>query len=151
MDDFVGPSPLGGWILRQARCKISAVTIGAADRVHLAGDDGRLYTLDPNGLLLWSYDSNSPLTSPPTVGPDGAVYVGTEDGRLCALDPNGRLRWNLLTDAIIYAAPALGPDGTIYVGSGDYKMYSLYRMNQGRQDRQVKWAFSTGKIGRAHV
>jgi len=70
----------------------SSITIGFDDRVHIACEDGKLYTLDGNGSLLCSYDANSPLLSSPTIGPDGIVYVGSQNGKLYAIDINGNLQ-----------------------------------------------------------
>ncbi|HUW19788.1 MAG TPA: PQQ-binding-like beta-propeller repeat protein [Sedimentisphaerales bacterium] len=122
-------------------------TIGAEDRVHIACEDGKLYTLDANGVLLWSCDTNSPLISAPTIGPDGTLYVGAEDGRVYAIDINGKLRWTYTTDGFVYSSPAVSADGnSIYACSSDGALYALGR------DGSKLWSFRTtgpGVVGGA--
>jgi outer membrane protein assembly factor BamB len=116
--------------------------IGAHDRVHIACEDGKLYTLDANGVLLWCYDANSPLISSPTVGPDGTVYVGSENGRLYAIDIDGNLRWNHTADRFIYSSPAVSAEGNnIYVCSADGVLCALTR------DGSELWSFETPASG----
>jgi parallel beta-helix repeat protein/predicted outer membrane repeat protein len=115
-------------------------TVGADGRVHLACEDGKLYTLDANGQLLWSYDTNSPLLSSPSIGPDGSVFVGAENGMLYVIDVNGILRWTHSTDSFIYSSPAISADGNIFVCSQDGLLYSLGR------DGSELWTFETGGV-----
>lgn len=116
-------------------------TVGADGRVHLACEDGDLYTLDANGQLLWSYDINSPLLSSPSIGPDGSVYVGAENGKLYAIDINGNLRWTHSTDSFIYSSPAVSQDGNnIFVCSQDGSLYAL------APDGSELWTFETGGV-----
>ncbi|MHC4623075.1 MAG: right-handed parallel beta-helix repeat-containing protein [Planctomycetota bacterium] len=120
----------------------TSVTIGAYDRLHIACDDGKLYTLDANGAPLWSYDANSALLSAPTVGPDGTVYVGGENGKVYAIDIGGSLRWTHTAGEFMYSSPAVSADGNnIYVGSGDGVLHALGR------DGSVLWTFQTRPIG----
>ncbi|MHC4572855.1 MAG: right-handed parallel beta-helix repeat-containing protein [Planctomycetota bacterium] len=117
-------------------------TIGAEDRVHIACEDGKLYTLDANGVLLWSYETGSSLISAPTVGPDGSVYVGSESGRLYAIDINGNIRWTHTADGFIYSSPAVSPEtNDVYVCSSNGTLYAL------AQDGSELWSFQTGTAG----
>jgi len=117
-------------------------TIGAGDSVHIACENGKLYTLDiDDGSLLWSYDTNTPLISAPTVGPGGSVYVGGKDGKLYAISISGRLRWTHTTDGFIYSSPAVSPNGHIYVCSQDGSLYALDR------DGSELWSFKTAGLG----
>lgn len=118
-----------------------SVTVGADNRVHIASEDGNVYTLDANGVQLWSYDTNSPLLSSPTIGPDGTVYVGSQNGKLYAIDINGNLRWTHTTDGFIYSSPAVADDGKIYVGSQDGVLHAL------GQDGSELWSFKIGGFG----
>ena len=114
-----------------------SVTIGAGDRLHIAAEDGRLYTLDGgDGSLLWTYDTGAALVSSPSVGPNGSVYVGSQDGRLFAVSIGGRLRWTHATDGTIYSSPAVSNEGNVYVCSLDGKIYAL------GQDGSELWNFT---------
>ncbi|UCF43490.1 MAG: PQQ-binding-like beta-propeller repeat protein [Planctomycetota bacterium] len=111
--------------------------------VHIACEDGNLYTLDANdGSLLWTYEVNSPLLSSPSIGLDGTVYVGAQNGTLYAIDVNGYLQWTHTTSGFIYSSPAVSPDGNnIYVGSQDGSLYALAR------DGSELWTFQTAGPG----
>ncbi|MHC5061967.1 MAG: outer membrane protein assembly factor BamB family protein, partial [Planctomycetota bacterium] len=106
----------------------NSVAVGAHGRVHIASEDGKLYTIDPNdGTAVWVFDANSPMTSSPSVGADGTVYVGCMNGRLYAIDKDGGVRWTYDTGSFIYSTPAVasGEDGEVYFGSQDGKLYAL--------------------------
>ncbi|MGD2094468.1 MAG: PQQ-binding-like beta-propeller repeat protein [Phycisphaerales bacterium] len=118
----------------------SSITIGSENRIHIACEDGKLYTLNEDGSLLWSYDANSPLLSSPTIGPDGSVYVGSQNGKLYAIDINGNLQWMHDTDGFIYSSPAVSEDGRVYVGSQDGVLYAL------DSDGSKLWTFATNGI-----
>ncbi|MHC4498220.1 MAG: outer membrane protein assembly factor BamB family protein, partial [Planctomycetota bacterium] len=121
----------------------ATVTIGAGDRIHIACEDGKLYTLDQDGSLLWTYDTNSTLLSAPSVGPSGSVYVGSEDGKLYAVSIDGHLRWTHSTDGSIYSSPAVSENGTVYVCSTAGVLYALDR------DGSELWTFETDSFGSA--
>ncbi len=111
--------------------------MGFDNRVHIACEDGTLYTLDANGVLLWSYDANSPLLSSPTIGPDGTVYVGSQNGDLQAIDIDGSLKWIHHTNGFVYSSPAVSAEGNVYVCSQDGILYAL------DQKANVLWSFET--------
>lgn len=115
----------------------SSVTIGSDDRVHIACEDGKLYTLDDNGNLMWSYDANSPLLSAPTIGPDSTLYVGSQNGKLFAIDIDGKLQWTHETGGLIFSSPAVSENGNVYVGSHDGTLYAL------GPDGSELWNFKT--------
>jgi len=121
---------------------LASITIGAGDRVHIACEDGKVYTLDiDDGSLLWSYDTNSPLLSAPTVGPRGTVFVGSENGKLYAISIGGTLRWTHTTDGFIYSSPAVSAEGQVYVCSQDGSLYAL------GGDGSELWSFETDDVG----
>jgi outer membrane protein assembly factor BamB len=71
------------------------------------------------GVLQWTFQAVSPITSPLVPSPDGNLYFLTADGNLHALDAKGRERWRrrasggslaVSPDAIVYS---LGIDGTL--------------------------------------
>jgi outer membrane protein assembly factor BamB len=120
--------PLTGavqWKFVTGGAVVSSLTVGFDGRIHVACEDGTLYTLKKTGQPIWVLDVQAPLVSAPTIGPDGGLYVGAKDGRLFALDPNGSPRWACTTGDAIYSSPAVGSDGNVYVGSADGRLYAL--------------------------
>jgi outer membrane protein assembly factor BamB len=131
------------WKYEISGAVLSSVTVGADGRIHVACEDGRLYTLGSDGKPVWIADVNMPLASAPTIGPDGGLYVGSETGQLVALDPEGGLRWTYRTGDAIYAAPAVASDGAVYVGSSDGTLYAL------DPNGTELWRFTTKGPGRS--
>lgn len=120
----------------------AAVTVGReikkTTKVYIACEDGKLYTLDADtGALLWSYDTNSPLSGSAAEGREGTVYVGSEGGKLYAINKEGRLLWTHTTGGPIHSTPAVTPNGRIYVSSIDGLIYALLR------DGSELWRFET--------
>ena len=131
------------WQFQTAGPVYASPTVADNNAVHIACEDGNLYTLDANdGSLLWTYEANSPLLSAPTIGRDGTVYVGAQNGKLYVVDVNGLLRWTHTTDGFIYSSPAVSPDGnSVYVCSEDGSLYALGR------DGSELWTFETAGPG----
>jgi len=63
------------WKFETDGAVMSSITINSDNKIHIACEDGKLYTLNDDGSLFWSYDANSPLLSSPTIGPNGTLYV----------------------------------------------------------------------------
>ncbi|MHC4455863.1 MAG: outer membrane protein assembly factor BamB family protein [Planctomycetota bacterium] len=121
---------------------VSARAAIGNNRVYVACEDGKLYTLNKNdGTLIWSYDANSPLVSSPTLGYYGMVYVGSEDGKLHAINRRGKLCWTHTTDGPIYSSPVVSPDGKVYISSLDGALHAL------GHDGSERWGFETGGFG----
>ncbi len=125
------------WQFETGGAVVGSVTVGSGGQIHVACEDGKLYTLDSNGKPLWVLNANCPLLSAPTIGPDGRLYVGGKDGRLFAVDPNGRLNWTFRAGGAIYSSPAVGSDGHVYVGSTAGTFYAVGR------DGVELWRFKT--------
>ena len=125
------------WRFQTDAAVSTSITVGVDNTVHIACEDGQLYTLDANGALIWSYDTNSPLLSSPTIGPDGTVYVGGQNGKLYAIDIRGHLRWTHTTGGPIYSSAAVSADGKVYACSQDGIIYAL------APDGSELWSFET--------
>ena len=117
----------------------SSPAIGADGTIYIGAYDRRLYAINPDGSLRWSYLTGAAINSSPVLSADGTVYVGSRDGYLYALNPNGSLKWRTFVFSTIDGAPAIGADGTIYVGSGDDQLYALAPENGA-----IRWHFATG-------
>ncbi len=132
--------PAGEWSREVGGAVVGSATVGHDGRIHVACEDGRLYTLDAGGATLWTADVNAPLLSAPSIGPDGRLFVGSRDGRLSALDPNGSVRWTHGTGDAIYSSPAIASNGNVYFGSTDGKLYAL------DANGAMLWSFETNAL-----
>ena len=118
--------------------------IGSDGTVYEGSYDGKLYAINPDGTLKWSYASGGRIYGSPAIGSDGTIYFGSFDYLLYALNPDGTLKWTYTTGGQIRGSPAIGPDGTIYVGSNDNKIYAI------NPDGSLRWSYTTGGYVQAY-
>lgn len=127
------PFTTGGFI-------VSSPALAPDGTIYVGAQDKRVYAIQPNGALKWTFLTGDWVDATPAIGADGTIYVGSWDGKLYALSPAGVQKWNFSTGAgnYIYSSPALGRDGTIYFGAGDGSLHAL------RSDGSSKWAYPAG-------
>jgi hypothetical protein len=93
--------------------------------------DGRLYAINPDGLLVWYCDTRTAIfdVSSPVIGPDGTIYIGSisNDYSLYAFTQLGSIKWKYVTTGQIYDTPSVGSDGNIVVTCyGTSYLYKIY-------------------------
>ncbi len=137
LSELIGPIDLQpAWEVNIPGEFFTSVTLGCDNRIHLASQEGLLYTLDHQGELLWSVDVNVPLLTTPTVGPLGRIYMGDQEGRCYAFDDQGVLLWTWETKDFICASVAVSDDGQIYLGSTDGTLVAL------SENGSQRWTFN---------
>jgi len=111
--------------------------------IYIGGWDKKLYAINPDGTLKWSYTAGDAISSSsPAVATDGTIYFGCDDGKLYALNPDGSFKWEYASGDQIWNCPAIAADGTVYVGSRDNSLYAI------NPDGTLKWSYATGdRIG----
>lgn len=111
------PSP------RPTRVAVPSASSGSV--VYAGSQDGAIYALDAHtGMLLWRYDTGSPVEGGPIVA-GGVIYAGEADGSIVALQATThRELWRYHTGDIVRAAPAVA-NGIVYAGSSDDHLYAL--------------------------
>ncbi len=103
----------------------NSIAIGPKDQIHITCQNGRVYTLDPDGNELWHFDIGSSVVSSPTVGGDGTIYVSCDDGKIYAIDRDGELRWTHNTGDAVYSTPTVSDDGKVFVAGRNGIVYAL--------------------------
>jgi outer membrane protein assembly factor BamB len=53
--------------------------------------DKKLYAINPDGSLKWSFKTGYDVHSSPAIDSDGTIYVGSRDNRLYAIYGSGSL------------------------------------------------------------
>ncbi|MCU0299039.1 MAG: PQQ-binding-like beta-propeller repeat protein, partial [Candidatus Nanopelagicales bacterium] len=125
---------------------------GQLEQIIIGSTDGLLYSVNPDGELLWTYDTGAPIRSSPVVGQAPVaggtpiVYAGAANGRVVAVNVNdGSLRWSYDTTSSeptlasrnqLNSSPALGPKG-VYTGSQDGAVWYVpydYCLRPGQSD-----------------
>ena len=135
-------------------------------------EGGRVYGLNPDGTLRWSYPENAPGHDYPAPGNrvgrilcssaavlNGVIYIGTESDELIALDlDTGGLRFKRVLDYLnrtIDPNPLLGLsspaavrlDGEdyVFIGSDDGYVYKVGGADHPTQAGHVVASFQTGR------
>ncbi len=82
---------------------------------------GALFAIDPNGNVVWQYQTAYDVRSSPAVSADGTIYLGVMDGFVLAFNPDGTKKWQFLSSDSsqpgIYGSPAIAADGSVVVQS----------------------------------
>jgi len=118
-------------------------SIDASGNIFFGHENGKFYSLWPNGTERWSInttDKNAGVVrSNPAIDSDGVIYFGTKNdanSKFYALFPNGTIKWQYqspLRD--VYSSPTIGNDGNIYFGTEDQKVFCVNKTNG-----ILKWA-----------
>jgi FOG: WD40-like repeat len=68
----------------------SSPAVSSNGTVYFGAETGLVYALDPNGALLWTFDTKNGINwTSPAIGAGGTVYIGSNEGFLYALNANG--------------------------------------------------------------
>lgn len=113
----------------------SSVSLGPANEIYFACENGTLYSLNPDGSLRWKFPTLGSVYSAPVVGKQ-AVYLTSTEGSLYSIDYAGKQNWKFKTDVPIYSTPALSKDA-IYFGCDDGNLYAISLSGK------FLWKFST--------
>ena len=96
--------------------------------VYAGSTDGKVYALDDDGRMKWTYATDDQVISKPAVYKDAneaLIIIGSCDKKLYALNTeNGSLKWYYITEGCVISDP-LVDNGTVYFGSGDNYIYSI--------------------------
>lgn len=122
-----------------------SAAIGKNGNVHVAGDDGVLYTFNSDGKLLWYYVTRSNIYGSPTIGNDGTIYFSNwANATTYAIKSDGTFIWECTTGGYNFgSSPVIGSDGTVYIPSTNSTNGALYAIDT---NGKVKWAYNMGII-----
>ncbi len=97
--------------------RIIASAVIDGDTILVPSTDRFLYALNPQGQLLWKFETDRPIWAQPLVL-DGVVYQPGMDHKLYALDlGNGSLKWELDLTSAVVGSPAVDENGILYLGT----------------------------------
>jgi outer membrane protein assembly factor BamB len=115
----------------------SSVAIGNSNEIYMTCEDGKLYSMNPDGTLRWQFQTPSEIYSAPVIG-NKALYITNIAGQIIAVDFSGKQLWEFKADAPVYSTPALGKNGDIYFGCDDGNLYAV------SQTGKLLWQYKTG-------
>jgi outer membrane protein assembly factor BamB len=119
--------------------------VGADGTLYVGGGDHKLYAFDPNGSVLWTFETPAGVTTVPFVDRNGRIYFANAEPKLYVVDPDGSLAWSVQLGNIIWRQPmAIGPDGSIYVCVGD----DVYSYDSAGA---LRWTYYVAGVGHLSV
>ncbi|MBI1813957.1 MAG: PQQ-binding-like beta-propeller repeat protein [Deltaproteobacteria bacterium] len=92
--------------------------------IYFGTNDGRLYALNQDGSLKWTFTAGGAITSSPAVDSGGPLYFTAADGFLYAVALDGTLDFNAGPNQFhnlsgVFPASPLRGTAAIYVGTAD--------------------------------
>ena len=119
----------------------SSPVVGTDNRIYVgffksASAGGKLYAVNSNGTLAWTYETGDTLQSSPAIGYDGSIFIGSYDNSVYAFNSNGTISWSYLTGDDVYSSPAIDSAGRVYIGSADNNLYE-FNYNTGA----LEWSY----------
>ena len=104
------------WVNEQFSSSSSAV-VDNKGHIYIGGDDGYLYCLNNQGLVIWRFGTNSKIICTPTIGPDGNIYFSNwMNSSAYCISPFGELIWKIhLDDYNTGTSPVFGLDNRLYL------------------------------------
>ena len=105
--------------------------------IYIAAEDGYLYCLNSQGLIIWRYGTTSPIICTPVIGEDGNIYFNNwMNSTLYCISPEGKLIWKYwLGDYNDGSNPVFGLDGTLYVLTCNENHSNLYAI----KNQELLW------------
>ncbi|MBL7183088.1 MAG: PQQ-like beta-propeller repeat protein [Anaerolineae bacterium] len=79
---------------------VGSPSIGSDGTIYAGSGDGKLYAINPNGTLRWSFATGGRISSCPAIASDGTIYTGSWDSKLYAINPNGSLKWSYIAEVV---------------------------------------------------
>jgi large repetitive protein len=116
----------------------SSPAVASDGTIYVGTYPSKLYALNSDGTVKWSYSTGGDIRSSPAIGSDGTIYVGSSDAKLYAINSDGTLKWSYITGSAVNSSPAIGSDSTVYVGSVDNKLYAI------NANGTLRWSYTTG-------
>ena len=104
---------------------VPKIAVGPDGTIYQSAYDHKLYAVNPEGKIKWTYTAGGILFCSPSIGEDSTIYQGCDDGKLYALNPDGKLKWTFETGESIRCVPAIGSKGIIYFTSNDGNIYAV--------------------------
>lgn len=106
--------------------------------IYVGGD--KLYALDANGNVQWTYGDGLYIMNAPIIDPDENIYVNS-NGAVISLDPRGAERWRFSASGECTASPAFATDyQTLYVPVDQ----TIYRLETATGTKV--WEFTPGGV-----
>ncbi|HLD41580.1 MAG TPA: PQQ-binding-like beta-propeller repeat protein, partial [archaeon] len=111
------------------------------NRLYFPSLDKKLYCIDYEGKLLWSFRTPESVTGTGIIAEYNSVYFGCRDNNMYAVSADtGNLIWKLPAENMIVGAYSTD-DKNLYFGSTDYSLYAI-----DKKAGTLLWKYKTNGI-----
>ena len=132
VSDYIGPNT------NLTRWSSNIISSGSAvidnkGHIYIGGDDGYLYCLNNQGLVIWRYGTTSKIISTPAIGLDGNIYFSNwMNSTVYCISPNGSLLWKyVLGDYNTGSSIKIANDGSVYAITSSDISSNIYSLKNG--------------------
>ena len=110
-----------------------SAVVDSKGHIYIGADDGYLYCLNNQGLVIWRYGTTSKIICTPTIGPDGNIYFSNwKNSSAYCISPNGTLIWKLnLGDYNTGTSPVFGLNNRLYIITSNNFSSTMYVIRDG--------------------
>jgi outer membrane protein assembly factor BamB len=67
--------------------------IGSDGTIYVGSTNGKLYAVNPDGSIKWTYQTEGSINYSPSIGTGGIIYVVSGSTNLYAINSDGTLKW----------------------------------------------------------
>ena len=129
------------WFFQTAGEIFGSLAMDSKGTVYAGSRDDRVYAVDPNGQMLWSFTAGDWVDSSPTLSHDESVlYFGSWDNNVYAVNTvTGAKVWEFATGSLVIASPSIDASGNLFFGSSDGFFYSL------DPNGNLRWQYYVGE------
>ena len=101
--------------------------------IYIGSDDGYLYCLNNQGLVIWRYGTTSKIISTPTIGVDGNIYFSNwMNSTVYCISPKGQLLWKyVLGDYNTGSSIKIANEGSVYAITSSDVSSNIYSLKNG--------------------
>jgi len=125
------------WAFSQATNRYIGSSLVYGDLIFAPNAGNKLFALNTQGNLSWTFESEGALWAQPATDPDcNCIFLSSMDHRIYSIDAqSGILNWETedLGGSVV-GKPAYHPNGTLYVGTFGNEVIAI-----DASDGEIKW------------
>lgn len=126
------------WTFPGAANRYIGSPLNAGGLIYAPNSDNRLYTLDGNGDLQWTFPSKQPLWSQPILVGDVLVLPSMDHNVYGVNAASGEELWSLDAGGAMVSSPTRGEEGIVFVGTLKQQVLAIDSASS-----RVQWTYDT--------
>jgi outer membrane protein assembly factor BamB len=112
------------WVLSLGDRSYATPCVADDGTVYAGSDSKRFFSVNPDGKINWTLDTDGEADTGPAIAPDGTVVFAA--GRMVyGVTALGRVSWRFAAKRKVFSSVAIADNGRIFFGSQDHHAYAL--------------------------